>query len=919
MYVQHTGRVVHLLWPRTCTQNTLVAKIEAALVLLHKSMMEFSPKKKKGSPIVGEIKHELGMFNKINNNEEMSSSEKGDLFVSGMTLDTYMSNVVMKGPIPEVCGIGNSSGMQFTPPKKQKDPVNNILSNTKKNKIENNANNHEQSSPYFVEGMSLETYMVQGTRKRGKQPNPINPHHVNNKSSPEGKLEIEKGEQQVIKIAISDDSNKIPVDVSSSSSDEFVADCHDEEKYSINSNNTTSKKIAEDVPSFNKNANIIIENEEFDAKLRAEREEEDKSVAGMRLDTYMEERVKYNTDLEISKPDLTISMTLTPQSERSDHKRVQSANVDVESVMAHASETSHDKIESRGQDNLNLSSSALTTASNWSTNTQSMVSHTVASRASTVEVQFMQASFKTSKKKAPNYKHDNYNSSNDRIDNSIILTNSRGGDSPLLLLEDSNDNVGHNNTSTYTATRKIEPFVADEFNAKPDLLIKLESFLNNELDKVEGKSFKRMCQQHRHGTPQKKGAPPILKKGELPLLTTNARLQAYRQAFHIYMSDSRQRKYHTFLTNVAKEYNNALERAEMCIQSVPEMKSQIGSAKETMEQKIHRLKENSSRIIEKLNSSIQKERLSYQLNLKRKDAEIFDLKSKLEAVKKEKDILSSQRNQLVNAQSTLLGFFKKWAQWRADGKVDANYIRPDAAADDPKDPSTNIDEDSVDEDEDIPEETAEQKAFRIQQKLSRQEWKGVHETLTTITKTHTKALSDIEELSKLHSTQMKNAKDTIKELVDKLEFATMQGVNFNQLDFHKNTNITNDANINNNKHNNSDKQKKIIDKRLKPRVEKRVTKTDGILEQILSRRPFPIEVIRMEEKKEQLEKERKIRNIKRSIKGLGTSPIRTKKMNATRPGKKASSLVRESPLARRTKRDIKNEVKLQKRRKNVRV
>eukprot|EP00943_MAST-04B_sp_MAST-4B-sp1_P008299 g8299.t1 len=390
-------------------------------------------------------------------------------------------------------------------------------------------------------------------------------------------------------------------------------------------------------------------------------------------------------------------------------------------------------------------------------------------------------------------------------------------------------------------------------------------------------------------------------------------------------SDSRQRKYHTFLTNVAKEYNNALERAEMCIQSVPEMKSQIGSAKETMEQKIQRLKENSSRIIEKLNSNIQKERLSYQLNLKRKDAEIFDLKSKLEAVEKEKDILSSQRNQLVNAQSTLLGFFKKWAQWRADGKVDANYMKPynafskSAAANNLKDPSINIDEDSADEDEDMPEESAEQKAFRIQQKMSRQEWKGVHETLTTITKTHTKALSDIEELSKIHSTQMKNAKDTIKELVNKLEFATMQGVNFNQLDFHKDSNATNDGNINNNKNDKSDKPKKIIDKRLKATVEERVTKTDGILEQILSRRPFPIEVIRMEEKKEQLEKERKIRNIKRSIKGLGTSPIRTKKMNATRPGKKASSLVRESPLARRAKRDIRNGVKSKKRGKNARV
>ena len=135
--------------------------------------------------MVGEIKHELGMFksnnNEDNNNNNNTSGASGkeedvDLFVSGMTLDTYMSNVVMKGPIPEVCGIGNSTGMAFTPPKKQKQHDKNKSPNiaTKKSqqqtkKKDNNVNNEgSQSIPQFVVGMSLESYMVQGA-KRNKQ------------------------------------------------------------------------------------------------------------------------------------------------------------------------------------------------------------------------------------------------------------------------------------------------------------------------------------------------------------------------------------------------------------------------------------------------------------------------------------------------------------------------------------------------------------------------------------------------------------------------------------------------------------------------------------------------------------------------------------------------------------------------------
>ena len=257
---------------------------------------------------------------------------------------------------------------------------------------------------------------------------------------------------------------------------------------------------------------------------------------------------------------------------------------------------------------------------------------------------------------------------------------------------------------------------------------------------------------------------------------------------------------------------------------------------------------------------------------------------------------------------------------RGDGKVDANYIKsgssfsiaaaPTAIKKKPKvpnDPSTNIDDDDDDAleegNEDIPEESSEQKAFRIQQKLSRQEWKGVHATLTTITKTHTKALADIEKLSKIHAEQMKNSKETIRALIDKVEFAIKQGINFDDIDYNKSSKIiTTTTSDNNNK--NHDKSK-IIDRRLKPKIENNEVDTDSILQRILSKRPFPIEVIRMKEKKELEAKERKIRNIKRGLKGLGTSPIRTKKMNATRPGKKTSiKNIKQSPLVRRTKRKM---------------
>ena len=400
-----------------------------------------------------------------------------------------------------------------------------------------------------------------------------------------------------------------------------------------------------------------------------------------------------------------------------------------------------------------------------------------------------------------------------------------------------------------------------------------------------------MCQQHRHDTPQKKGAPPILKKGELPLLTTNARLQAYRQAFHIYMLDSRQRKYHTFLTDVAREYNNALERAEMCIQAVPEMKSQIGSAREEMENRMKKLKDSSKREIEKLNGDIEKERASYQIDIKKKNLEMLDLKNKLATMEEENKVLYSQREQLISTQKTLLGFLTKWAQWRADGKANAIYAGVPSS-----DPASSLGMYAEDTDEN-PEETSVQKAFRIQEKLSRQEWKGVHDTLASITKTHANVLSDTEKLSKLHASQMSRAKNTILMMLDKLEHASKQGVKFDGFEFQE-------AEGNNNvKSNNDDKRDKpkIIDRKLKKNLEEDMGGSLDILQQILSKRPFPIEVIRMRERKELEDKARKIRNIKRGMKAPGKSPIRAKKLNATRPGKK-TTVVQASPLARRAKK-----------------
>eukprot|EP00944_MAST-04C_sp_MAST-4C-sp1_P009456 g9456.t1 len=589
-------------------------------------------------------------------------------------------------------------------------------------------------------------------------------------------------------------------------------------------------------------------------------------------------------------------MTMTPQSDVSGNQSMRSTTFDSESVMAHASDTSHDKIDLQHAINTdNASSSAMTTASNWSANTQSII-QTIPSRASTVEVEIMQASFKTSKS-SPHSK-DRYLKQGTSVDENGN-TGDHAEQTPVLLLEDSNDNI-----KSYTETRKIEPLEADEFNAKPNLLLKLELFLKNELDKVEGKSFKRMCQEHRHDTPQKKGAPPILKKGELPLLTTNARLQAYRQAFHIYMLDSRQRKYHTFLTDVAREYNNALERAEMCIQAVPEMRSQIGSAREEMENRMKKLKDGSKRVIEKLNGDLEKERATYQIDIKKKNLEVLDLRNKLATMEEENKMLYSQREQLISTQKTLLGFLTKWAQWRADGKANAIYAgtqygsmgSPLNQGGPSSDPASSLSMYAEDEDEN-PEETSEQKAFRIQEKLSRQEWKGVHDTLASITKTHANVMSDTEKLSKLHASQMSRAKSTILMMLDKLEHAAKQGVKFDGIEFHETEANTNVESNNVDKH----EKPKIIDRKLKKKLEEDMGGSLDILQQILSKRPFPIEVIRMRERKELEDKARKIRNIKRGMKAPGKSPIRAKKLNATRPGKK-TTIVRASPLARRAKK-----------------
>lgn len=125
--------------------------------------------------------------------------------------------------------------------------------------------------------------------------------------------------------------------------------------------------------------------------------------------------------------------------------------------------------------------------------------------------------------------------------------------------------------------------------------------------------------------------------------------------------------------------------------------------------------------------------------------------------------------------------------------------------------------------------------------------------------------------------------------------------NEDDIDYNKSSKTTTTTTSDNNNKNHD--KSKIIDRRLKPKIEKNEVDTDSILQRILSKRPFPIEVIRMKEKKELEAKDRKIRNIKRGLKGLGTSPIRTKKMNATRPEKKTSiKSIKQSPLVRRTKR-----------------
>ena len=89
---------------------------------------------------------------------EEGKAANTDLFVSGMTLDKYLSNVIMKGPVPEICGVGDAEGMGFTPPKPSK------VSQKPQPKPD-----HSNTAPQFIKGMSLETYMKQGAAP-GKSP-----------------------------------------------------------------------------------------------------------------------------------------------------------------------------------------------------------------------------------------------------------------------------------------------------------------------------------------------------------------------------------------------------------------------------------------------------------------------------------------------------------------------------------------------------------------------------------------------------------------------------------------------------------------------------------------------------------------------------------------------------------------------------
>ena len=183
------------------TRPTTIQRVLARAMEL--GLGERSPAKGK-SPVAGKVNHDLGMF--VGTKGEEGKAANTDLFVSGMTLDKYLSNVIMKGPVPEICGVGDAEGMGFTPPKPSK------VSQKPQPKPD-----HSNTAPQFIKGMSLETYMKQGA-KRSKKPSSSGVQKQSKGVDPNVSATVGEGGQ----ILNFDGKGTAQSDLSSESSDAFA-------------------------------------------------------------------------------------------------------------------------------------------------------------------------------------------------------------------------------------------------------------------------------------------------------------------------------------------------------------------------------------------------------------------------------------------------------------------------------------------------------------------------------------------------------------------------------------------------------------------------------------------------------------------------------------------------------------------------
>ena len=430
----------------------------------------------------------------------------------------------------------------------------------------------------------------------------------------------------------------------------------------------------------------------------------------------------------------------------------------------------------------------------------------------------------------------------------------------LPLLSD-NDGISKTNRKLLGNGQNVDCFEVD-LQGKT-LLKRIETFLKKELAATKEKNDNQQL---------KDIDTRIINSGHSLLLTSNTKLNIYRQAFSMYIADKRQKKYFKVLTDISREYDKALRTAETFLQVIPELQSQIGSAELGTEMKLNELTNNHNFKLHNLTLEHDKQSSVLKKQVSKYAIENSELRRKLEYSESKVAIMSSQRKELLETHKVLLQYFKKYAQWRSEGR-----ISPDG----PQKPQRNVEE----------KETASNAADA----LAIKEWKGVHNSLAAIQKIHLRALSDVEALDGRHKTQMDALQKKIKEL-EKETYASaipkQNKVNY----------VTEDAA--------AERPTPVSKSSPRVRIAKRVTKKasrnsttpanvpeKSMLERLFdlrSPRPLPFEKIRIEEEKLRKSKS----NIVDPLLRLHQSKIlgRKKHLKPTRPKVKRGTVINNLPV-----------------------